>query len=117
MSALLEKINTLNDLILHGKALEAFDQFYHEEVSMQENNEPEVIGKSENRKREEAFFGSITEFRDAKPLKVAVGDQVTMVEWFYDYTHKDWGVRKYTQVAIQEWKDGKIIKEKFYYNA
>jgi len=38
-----------------------------------------------------------------------------MVEWHFDYTHKDWGIRNYTQVAVQDWKDGKIVKEKFYY--
>lgn len=117
MNTLLEKISTINDMILQGQALEAFDQFYHDDVVMQENDNPQVVGKVANRKREEDFFGAITEFRGAKPLNVAVGENTTMVEWHFDYTHKDWGVKNYTQVALQEWKDGKIIKEKFYYGA
>jgi hypothetical protein len=115
MSTLLDKINTINNMILEGKALEAFDLFYHDNCSMQENNDPVVKGKAANRKREEEFFSSITEFRGAKPLNVAVGNNSTMVEWHFDYTHKDWGERNYTQIALQEWSDGKIIKEKFYY--
>ena len=63
------------------------------------------------------FFGAITEFRGAQPLKIAVGENTTMVEWHYDYTHKDWGVRKYNQVAVQEWKNGQIINERFYYGS
>ncbi|MEL0456260.1 nuclear transport factor 2 family protein [Flavobacteriaceae bacterium SZ-1-7] len=117
MNTLIEKISTVNDMILQGKALEAFDEFYHEDVVMQENDSPEFVGKELNRKREEEFFNCITEFRGAKPLKVSVGENTTMVEWHFDYTHKDWGVRKYNQVAVQEWKDGKIIKEKFYYGS
>ncbi len=117
MSKLLEKITDLNDLILQGKALEAFEKYYDDDVVMAENENEPTVGKASNRKREEEFFQSITEFRSAKPLKVTIGNNVTMVEWHYDYTHKDWGVRNYTQISVQEWKDGKIVKEKFYYNA
>ena len=115
METLIEKISNLNDLVLDGKALEAFDKYYHPDVVMQENESEPTVGKQSNRKREEAFFGAITEFRSAKPLKVTVGEGVSMVEWQYDYTHKDWGVRNYKQISVQGWKDGLIVKEKFYY--
>jgi len=118
MNKLLENISSVNDLILQGKAMEAFEEYYHEDVIMQENDTPIVVGKAANRKREEDFFTSITEFRAAKVLKVAIGeDNTTMVEWHMDYTHKDWGIKNVTQVAVQQWKDEKIINEKFYYGA
>lgn len=115
MSALLEKIDDLNDLILQGKALEAFEKYYHDDVIMQENEGSPTLGKEANRQRELEFFSAITEFRSAKPLKVTLGEDISMVQWQYDYTHKDWGVRKYSQVSVQEWKDGKIIREQFFY--
>ena len=115
MSALLAKIDDLNDLVLQGKALEAFEKYYHDEVIMQENESSPTIGKEANRQREKEFFSAITEFRTARPLKITVGEGVSMVQWHYDYTHKDWGVRNYSQVSVQEWKDGKIIKEQFFY--
>jgi len=115
MTTLLEKISDLNDLVLQGKALDAFDMYYHDNVIMQENENAPTVGKNANRKREEEFFSSLTEFRSAKPLIVTVGEGTTMVQWQYDYTHKDWGVRNYTQVSVQEWRDGKIVKEQFFY--
>ena len=115
MSVLLAKIDDLNDLVLQGKALEAFEKYYHDDVVMQENESAPTIGKSANLQREIEFFSAITEFRSAKPLKVTVGENVSMVQWHYDYTHKDWGVRNYSQVSVQEWKDGKIIREQFFY--
>lgn len=115
MSALLEKIDDLNDLVLQGKALEAFEKYYHDDVIMQENEGAPTIGKAANRQREIDFFSAITEFRSAKPLKITVGEDISMVQWQYDYTHKDWGVRNYSQVSVQEWKDGKIIREQFFY--
>ncbi len=117
MTTLLENISDLNHLVLQGKAMEAFEKYYHEEVVMQENENPPTVGKAANRQREQAFFAAIREFRGAQPLKVTVGDGITMVEWHYDYTHHDWGVRNYRQISVQEWRDGKIIKEKFYYGS
>jgi len=109
------KIDDLNNLILSGKAMDAFEKYYHNDVVMQENSAEPCVGKDANRQREIEFFGSITEFRGASVNAVAVGEDVTMVEWSYDYTHKDWGVRNYTQIAVQRWKDGQIISERFFY--
>lgn len=117
MTTLLEKISDLNDLVLQGRPLEAFDKYYDEGVIMQENQSAPTIGKQANRKREEEFFGAVTEFRKARPLKVTIGEGVTMVHWHYDYTHKDWGERNYEQVSVQEWKEGKIIREQFFYGS
>jgi hypothetical protein len=110
-----EKIKHLNTLILEGKALEGFDLYYDDEVVMQENELAPTVGKKANREREQNFFGSITDFRGAKVLDLAVGENVSYVTWQFDYTHKDWGVRNYTQVSVQHWKDGKIVKEQFFY--
>jgi len=110
-----EKINHLNQLVLEGKPLEAFDLYYHDDVVMQENEGAATIGKEANRLREIEFFNSITDFRGAKILSAAAGETVSFVKWHYDYTHKDWGVRNYTQVSVQYWENGKIIREQFFY--
>ena len=116
MSALKENITTLNQLVLAGKAMEAFEKFYHNDVVMQENEQHPTVGKEANRKRELEFFSNITEFRGAEVKGIAFGDNLTTVIWHYDYTHKEWGIRKYTQVSVQYWKDGKIIREQFFYS-
>jgi hypothetical protein len=117
MNTLLEKINGLNHLVLEGKALEAFETYYDDDVVMQENEGIPTIGKEANRKREKEFYSSLIEFRSPKLLKLTVGGNITMTQWHYDYTHKDWGVRKYTQVSVQEWKNNKIIREQFFYGS
>ena len=117
MTTLLEKISDLNDLLMQGKGLKAFEKYYHEDVVMQENNELPTVGKSENRIRERRFYSALTEVRTIRPLKVSMGEGISMVEWHFDYDHKYWGTVNYTQVAVQEWKDGLIFREKFYYRA
>lgn len=115
MQTIKEKVNHLNQLILEGKALDGFELYYDDNVIMQENENPPVVGKEANRKREIEFFSSITDFRGAKALDIAVAEDLSYVKWHFDYTHKDWGVRTYTQIAVQHWRDGKIVKEQFFY--
>jgi len=114
-SAIEDALQDLNALVKEGKLLDAFDKYYHEEVSMQENNLPPTVSKKANRQRELQFLADITEFRSAEVKGMAVGDGISYVTWNYDYTHKEWGVRQYEQVSVQQWKDGKIIHEQFVY--
>ena len=114
MNLLIESISDLNDLIMQGEALEAFEKFYHEDVVIQHNDEAPVKGKEANRVLKENEINKIVEFKSAKPLKVTIGEQTTMVEWELNDEHKDYGERSFTQVAVQDWNQGLVIKEKLY---
>jgi hypothetical protein len=117
MSDIKTWVNDLNEMILQGKAMEAFEKYYADNVEMQENNFPPTVGKEANRQRELDFFSAVTAFRGAQIHDVAIGDNVSMVVSSMDYTHKEYGDRNNTQVAVQHWKDGKIVKERFFYGA
>ena|SRR5687767_3578341 len=116
MTELKKNVDELNQMILNGKILDAFEKFYDDDVVMQDNNYPARTGKAENRKYEEAFVNGLTEFRGAKVLNTVISDDIAATEWWMDFTHKDFGPRNYKQLAVQRWKDGKIVEEKFYYN-
>ena len=110
-------LEDLNRMVLEGQLLDAFEKYYADDVVMQENELPPTIGKAANRAREIEFMANLTEFRGAEVKAITVGDGVTMVEWFYDYTHKEWGARTYHQVSVQRWENGRIVHERFYYGS
>jgi hypothetical protein len=116
MSDLRTQVDQLNQMILEGKILDAFDKFYADDVVMQDNDYPARVGKEINRQFEEGFVNGLTEFRGAKVVNTIISDDLAVVEWWFDYTHKEFGTRNYTQLAVQRWKGGKIVEEKFYYN-
>src|SRR6478609_73122 len=78
----------LNDQIVGGDILGAFDRFYADDVTMQENNEQPTIGKAANRKREEEFVGSVEKIHGVKVLASAVNGDTTFGEWEFDATYK-----------------------------
>ncbi|MDX1428784.1 MAG: nuclear transport factor 2 family protein [Rhodothermales bacterium] len=112
-----DNVETLNAMILGGRMLEAFETFYAEDVVQQENELEPTRGKEANRKREQEFVSKVTEFRSAEVKSVTIDEEsdTAMVEWFFDYTHEDWGDRTYHQISVQRWSDGQIVHERYYY--
>lgn len=104
----------LNQKILAGQALDAFDAYYADDVVMQEGVSEPRVGKAINREYEENFFGSIAEFHGAELLSSAVNGDRSFSEWIFDATFKDGNRVKLTQTAVRQWKDGKIVHERFY---
>ena len=117
MKDLKEKLIKLNELIQQGRLVEGIDQFYHDEVIMQENESTPTLGKAANREREQKFLNDVMEFRKGEVLGIAIGEGLSTVIWHFDYTHREWGVRNYKQVSVQRWKDGLIIHEQFFYGS
>lgn len=111
-----QSLNHLNNLVIEGKLINAFEMYYHDDIEMQENNLAPTVSKNGNRQRELEFLDNLVEFRKAQVKGMCVNGNLSFVIWEYDYTHKEWGVRNYIQVSIQQWKDNKIIKEIFIYN-
>lgn len=105
----------LNDAVLQGKAMEAFEELYAEEVVMQENTDAEYRGKAFNRQRELDFFASVEAWHGGAVLASAASGDVSFSEWEMDVTLKGVGRIKMTQVAVRRWQDGKIVHERFYH--
>lgn len=105
----------LNDAILSGKAMEAFEELYDDDIVMQENAEPEYRGKDFNRKREIEFFSSVEAWHGGRVLSSAVSGDVSFSEWEMEVSLKGVGRITMNQVAVRRWKNGKIVHERFYH--
>ena len=82
---------------------------------MSESLTQSTNGKDANLERERAFEGGLTRW-DAK-LHSSVVDETNgtvMNEWTIDFDHAAWGPGKMQQVAVQRWRDGRIVQESFY---
>ena len=111
-----DAVTALVDQVLAGQALEAFDRFYAEDVTMRENNGEPTVGKAADRAREEKFFGSLEAFHGGSAPVVLVDGDRAMINWVFDVTFKGGQRVVMDQVAVQEWRDGEIVSERFYYD-
>ena len=113
-----ERIQEIYQMMNEGKALEAFDKYYDENVVMIEGDGNKREGKATNRKYEENFFAGVKQIHDGGTPFITndESNNVTMVETWMDVEFKDGNRMKLEQVARQKWNEGKIIEERFYYN-
>ena len=108
-------LNELIQLVENGKALEAFDKFYHDDFVAQENQTEARIGKASSRKFEENFLNNIENLRTYKATATMFGTNVSAIAWEIDMDHKEWGILNMTEINLQIWEDGKIIRETYNY--
>lgn len=111
-----ENVEDLVNMILTGKMMDAFEKYYAEDVVMQEPGEEPRVGKDVNREFEKKWLEGVQEFHSGEVKAKAVTGNIAMVEWEMDVSFKDGKRMKMNQVAVQEWKDGKIVNERFYYD-
>ena len=111
-----EKITDVYDHVQNGTALDAFEKYYAEDVTMILEDGTEVEGKDANRKRENEFFDSVESFNGMEVVGITANDKTnkTSVESWMDVTFEGGNRVKLEQVATQDWEDGKIVRERFY---
>lgn len=103
--------------ITSGQLLEVFDRFYDDDVVMSENGEedPNRVGKEKNRAYEQ-YFVENSEWFGARVGPVLADGEHTAYEMWMDLAFQGQRMQR-TQFAVQTWKDGKIVREVFYYKA
>ncbi len=104
----------LNKMLEQGKAMEAFELFYAENVTMQENETEPRSGKDFNREQCGGFVEMVPDLK-LSVLRVAYGDNLSIQEVLFDYTNEQGEKIVYPEVAVRQWENGLVVKEKFYY--
>jgi len=113
-----EKAQDIQNKLSNGQLMDAFEEYYHEDVVMIEPSGERREGKAVNREAEKKFLASVQEWHGSGVVTIAANEEegVTMVESWMDVTFQG-GVRvKAEQIARQKWQGDQIIEERFYYN-
>ena len=109
-----EHVQAVIEGIQRGEVLDTFDRYYADDVVMSENGTEERIGKEQNRAYEQAFVDGV-EFHGATLGRVIVDGEQAAIEWTFDLTPKGQSRVLQRQVAVQTWKNGKVVREDFYH--
>lgn len=109
------RIHELLDYVRNGRIMDAMNEFYADDVVMEEPAYGQTVGLAANLVREQKFVDSVKAFKNFEAPSVAVGDGVSMYENVMDWTDVDGNEIHVEQVAVQKWEGGKIVHERFYY--
>jgi len=109
----------LQDLLNHvrqGKIIEAMNEFYDKDTVMQDNANPPTKGLAAKIEREKQFMSGVKEWKGFTVTASGVGDNVTFYESTSDFVTTGGVPAHLEQVAVANWKNGKIVHERFYYD-
>jgi hypothetical protein len=109
------RIAELLEYVQQGRIMDAMREFYADDVVMEEPMYGATPGLSANLEREQKFVESVKEFRGFEAKNVSVGENCATYENVMDWVDVSGQEIHVEQVAVQEWKDGKIVRERFYY--
>ena len=98
------------------KLLEAFEEFYADDVVMQENLNPPTVGKAANRERERGFVSWVAQVHESRANEVLVDGDDVVIHWTMEYTTTDGQRIRSDQLALQKWRGDRIVRERFVYD-
>ena len=110
-----ENIQQLIALAEQGKFMEAIEKFYATDATMQENNAPPRVGLPALLENERRFLASIKGIETKVDSFVVDGNRAA-INWIFEITNLKGQKATLNEIAYQLWQDGKIMREKFYYD-
>jgi ketosteroid isomerase-like protein len=93
----------------------AIERYYTEDSSMQENTAPPRVGREGLVAHERAVLARMSQVYSKAISSVVEGDHVA-IHWNLELTDKTGEVRRFDEVALQEWRGDKIFRERFFYD-
>jgi ketosteroid isomerase-like protein len=111
-----ERVDAFIAAVRDGRYVEAIRDYYAENATMQENQQAERGGRDVLMAHEQAVLDSLKSMVTFEVGPVLInGDQV-VVNWVFEMTTADGTVRRMDELAMQTWRDDRIVTERFYYD-
>lgn len=107
-------VRTFVSLVEDNRFIDALQRFYHPSAEVWENQQRSRVGLDaliENERTVLSRFTSVT----AQAASVVIDDDRVAIHWRFEFST---GSAQITldEVAMQQWSDGKIVCERFYYD-
>lgn len=111
-----ERVESFVACVVSGKHVEAIEEYYHVDASMQENLTSPRRGRDALLQHEKSALAKVSEVRTHSPEAVLIDGDHVAVRWVFDVIGKDGLTRRLEEVALQRWRGDRIEAEQFFYD-
>jgi hypothetical protein len=113
-----EQVDQYKQLLEQGDTIAVIEQFYHDDIYQLENDEETIVGKQRLLELERQSLEKVRDLILRVPtIVVDEEQQIVMGEMMITFYHKTGGLRFLKEAFVQQWENGKIVKQQFYYRA
>jgi hypothetical protein len=111
-----QQVQAYKQLLESGNTLAVIEQYYADDIYQQENDEETIRGRQRLLDLEKQSLEKIRELVIRIPtLLVDEAQQLVMGEMMITFYHKTEGLKYLKEAFLQQWENGKIVKQQFYY--
>ncbi|MEO8629132.1 MAG: nuclear transport factor 2 family protein [Betaproteobacteria bacterium] len=96
--------------------VEAIQEFYTEDASMQENLAPPRVGRDALIENERKVLSRAESVRSTCVRPVFVSGGNVIVRWIFQFTWKNGSSTRMEEIAYQRWEGERIAEEQFFYD-
>lgn len=111
-----ERVEALIAMVEAGRYVEAIEQFYTEDATMQENNQPPRGPRAKLVEGEKKTLAAHKEARTLPGSTYVVDGDVAVIRWTFVFTRKDGSSFRMEELAHQRWRGDRIVEERFFYD-
>jgi hypothetical protein len=96
--------------------VEAIEEFYAENASMQENMAPPRVGRDTLVGHEAAALARAASVHSTCVRPVFVNGDHVVIRWIFEFTWKDGTIGRIEELAYQRWEGERVAQEQFFYD-
>ena len=112
----LENVNKVVSLLAEGQFIEAMTDYLDDDVQLFEGNNPPKVGKAFCLAEEEKLLSTVVDFGGYNIISgPAVKGDTTFYEAVMEFKTNDGESHRFEQTVRSQWKNGKIINERYYH--
>lgn len=106
----------MDAMVSKGQIVEAVQKFFNDEVQTRDHDGTATTDKAQVVAKLTGFVGAIQQVNGITLHHSAVGENVSMSEFTFDFDMQDGSKILWHEIIRREWKDGKVISEFYFKN-
>ena len=103
-----------NALVVQGKIVEATEKFFAQEAQTQDFDGTITSGKAQMVEKMTGFAGAIAQVKAIELKQVAIHDDVSFVEFIFNFIMKDDSEIYWHEIIKSVWKNGQVVHEQYF---
>lgn len=111
-----KQLNAFVSMVVAGEYVQAIEDFYSPDASMQENQSPPRVGRDALAAHERAAPTRVQSIRTTLAEVLANENDRVVIHWVFEITDLAGKSKSLDELTLQEWCGEKIFREQFYYD-
>ncbi len=111
-----ERVKALIERVEKGRYVEALEEFYAADATMQENGQPPRVGLEALVAQERGVMAAFREIRTLPVDTWFVDGDRAVIRWVFEFTRPDGTSFRLDELSLQRWRGDRVAEERFYYD-